>query len=316
MSVYTTVEHDELVRFLQRYDVGELREYHGISEGIENTNYFVTTTRGEYVLTLFESLNSDELPYFLDIMAFLAEHDIPSAHPIADNRGQYLAHLNGKPAALVMRLAGHMVETPTEGQIRELGDTVGRMHAVGQSFTGRRDNNRGPHWWHETIRKLQPKIDAHDLETLLLELKFQARHRHDELPRGIIHADLFRDNALWQGDQLTGIIDFYYACNDVLLYDLAVIANDWCTHADGSLDETRTRLLLASYHARRPFTAAEQPAWPVMLRAAALRFWLSRLHDLHFPREGEITHTKDPDVFRRILAHRIAHSEALADVWV
>lgn len=316
MSVYTTVEQDELANFLQRYDVGDLVQYRGISEGIENTNYFVTTSKGEFVLTLFESLGPGELPYFLDIMAFLAEHEVPSAHPIADDEGHYLQQLNGKPAALVMKLDGHMVETPTEGQIRELGAAVGRMHAVGQSFPSHRDNNRGPHWWRETVKKLQKKVDAQDLETLLLELKYQAGFKHENLPRGIIHADLFRDNALWLDDHLTGIIDFYYACNDVLLYDLAVIANDWCTNGDGSLDEGKTRLLLQHYHEQRPLSGDEQRAWPVMLRAGALRFWLSRLHDLHFPREGEITHTKDPDVFKRILEYRVTHSDTLSDIWV
>jgi homoserine kinase type II len=316
MSVYTTVEHDELVRFLQRYDAGDLTSYRGISEGIENTNYFVNTSKGEFVLTLFESLDSSELPYFLDIMAFLAEHDVPSAHPIADNAGHYLQQLNGKPAALVMKLEGHMVETPTHGQVRELGAAVGRMHAVGQAFQAHRDNNRGPHWWRETTSKLQPKIDASELEALMLELKYQSGFRHENLPRGIIHADLFRDNALWLDDHLTGIIDFYYACNDVLLYDVAVIANDWCTREDGSLDEDKTHLLLQSYHGQRPLSEEEHRAWPVMLRAGALRFWLSRLHDLHFPREGEITHTKDPDAFRRILEYRVAHSEELEQVWI
>ena len=316
MSVYTPVERDELVAFLQTYDLGDLVEHAGISAGIENTNYFVTTTAGEYVLTLFEGLGADELPYFLDLMAFLAEHGVPSAHPMADREGNYLRELNGRPAALVQRLRGANVEHPTPLQCRALGHALGHLHHVGQGFPRQRANPRGPHWWQQTKARLLPVLprDEHDL--LQDELEFQSRHRHDTLPRGVIHADLFRDNAMFEGDTLTGIIDFYYACNDVLLYDLAVTVNDWCVKDDGGLDETKLRAMLGAYHAARPLTAAERQAWPVMLRAGALRFWLSRLQDKYFPREGELTHIKDPDVFKRILQQRIAEEAFINTCWV
>ncbi len=312
MSVYTTVERDELEDFLSHYSLGDLVGYDGISAGIENTNYFVITTQDQYVLTLFEALSSDELPYFLDLMAHLAEHDVPSAHPMPDEQGKYLRTLKGKPAALVRRLAGHNIETTNPTQCAEIGKALGHLHMVGQSFKGHRDNLRGPHWWQVTARHLMPKLEPEEAALLQAELDFQRQHRHDALPQGVIHADLFRDNALFVNNHLTGIIDFYYACNDVLLYDIAVTVNDWCTLPDGDLDPTRLTTLLESYQTERPFSEAEQAAWPVMLRAAALRFWLSRLKDQYFPREGEITHIKDPTVFRRILEQRVAQQENLS----
>lgn len=305
MSVYTRIERHELEEFLRHYPLGELVDYSGISAGIENSNYFVTTQQGQFVLTLFETMAAAELPYFLDLMAHLAEHGVPSAHPQADKQGHYLRSLKGKPAALVQRLRGANVEQPTRLQCAAVGTALGQMHTAGLSFSGQRANQRGPHWWSNTAQKLIPRLVLDDVELLSTELRFQASARQTcELRRGVIHADLFRDNALFVGESLTGIIDFYYACNDLLLYDLAVTVNDWCSNADGPLDGSLLESLLNPYLQQHPFSPAEQQAWPVMLRAAALRFWLSRLHDMHFPRKGEITHTKNPDVFRRILLQR------------
>jgi homoserine kinase type II len=305
MSVYTSIERDELVTFLDSYPVSELQGFEGISAGIENTNYFVTTRDGEYVLTLFEWLSWEELPYFLDLMAFLNEHSVPSAHPLADNDGRYLQTLKNKPAALVQRLPGTTVSQPTLEQCRALGRALGHLHTVGQEFTGQRENDRGTRWRQETAKRLYPKLGSKDAALLRDELLYQAQHGHPDLPRGVIHADLFRDNALFVDNRLTGIIDFYYACNDQLLYDVAVTVNDWCSDEDGALDEDRAAAVLSAYTRERCFTDAEKQMWAFMLRAAALRFWLSRLQDMHFPKEGEITHIKDPDVFRNILLHRI-----------
>ena len=312
MSVYTTIERDELEAFLSHYSLGDLVDYEGISAGIENTNYFVTTSQDQYVLTIFEALSTDELPYFLDLMAHLAEHEVPSAHPMPDEQGKYLRTLKGKPAALVRRLAGHHIESANPAQCAEVGKALGHLHVVGQSFNGQRDNLRGPHWWQVTAHDLIPKLGPEEAELLQAELAFQRQHRHDALPHGVIHADLFRDNALFVDSHLTGIIDFYYACNDVLLYDVAVTVNDWCTLPDGSLDPARLTALLEAYRSERPFSEAEHTAWTVMLRAGALRFWLSRLKDQYFPREGEITHIKDPNVFRGILEQRVAQQAKLS----
>ena len=316
MSVFTPVNEDELKQFLERYDVGSLEDYQGISAGIENTNYFVTTSGGRYVLTLFEKHTADEMPYFLGLMAHLADRGVPSPHPVADRNGEYLQDLKEKPAALVMRLHGSSPEQPTLAQCEAMGAALARMHVAAADYPAIRPNDRGPKWWRETAEVVMPKLEAEDAALLEEEIRFQGLYRFTDLPRGVIHADLFRDNAMFEGDELTGIIDFYYACNDVLLYDLAVTVNDWCSQADGELDMERMRAMMHAYHGERPLKAIERGAWPVMLRAAALRFWLSRLHDLHFPREGEITHTKDPNVFREILKKRVARESELQLSWV
>ncbi len=304
MSVYTKVERDELVALLRQYDVGELLGYEGISDGIENTNYFVTTVQREMVLTLFETHDFEEMGFFLDLMAHVAEHDIPSAHPVADRDGHYLRMFKDKPAALVERLDGTSLDHPTDAQCATLGATMAKMHLAVQSFSGTRTNGRGHAWRMATAQKLLAILPEQDAQALRTEMAFQQANTFDQLPSGVIHADLFRDNVLWSGNELTGIIDFYYACNDALLYDLAVAANDWCVEADGAFVDSRFKALLSSYHALRPITEEEADAWPAVVRAAALRFWLSRLHDWHFPRPGEITHRKDPGAFRRIMLQR------------
>jgi len=308
MSVYTLVERHQLEKFLTHYNLGHLVAYQGINAGIENTNYFVTTTAGEFVLTLFERIDYNDLPYFLELMAYIAEHQIPSAHPLADKQGHYLRKLNDKPAALVERLGGQDVTTPNLAQCRAIGEALGHLHAISPAFPSYHANERGPHWWKVTAERVLPLMEKDDANLLLAELHFQANYQDIDLPRGVIHADLFRDNALFQGDELGGIIDFYYACNDVIIYDLAVTINDWCRLNDGcQLDEQRVQAIFEGYQQQRTLIPLEYERWPVMLRAAALRFWLSRLEDFHFPRPGEITHTKNPVVFRDILK---AHIEA------
>ena len=315
MSVFTPVSQPQLEAFLRHYDCGELTSYTGISAGIENTNYFVNTTGGAYVLTLFEALTAAELPYFLDMMAFLAEHGLPSAHPLADTKGAYLRQLEGKPAALVQRLQGASVMRPEPGHCQAVGAVLGRMHVAGQSFPAHRQNDRGSAWWDEMREKLHTLLSVDDLTLLDDELDWQRQHQYPDLPSGIIHADLFRDNVLFDGARLSGMIDFYYACNDNLLYDLAITVNDWCCDESSGLDEARSLSLLRAYHQQRPLLAAERAAWPVNLRAGALRFWLSRLHDAHFQRDGEITHTKDPLPFRHILCARRDQQPALLALW-
>ncbi len=316
MSVYTTVEKSQLTAFLTRYDIGELVDYQGISAGIENTNYFVDTTSGRYVLTLFESLPFDSIPYFLELTAFLAEHDVPCAHPVASRDGIYLHRLNDKPAAIVKRLQGSEIEIPDMGHAAALGDALGHMHLVGQQFTLHQANSRGPAWWVQTTRRLASHLDQADAGILQQEIDFQKKFCRLHLPSGLTHADLFKDNVLWHQDRLTGIIDFYYACDDVLLYDIAVTANAWFCDRQGRLQQSLLTPFLQHYHQHRPLADDEHEAWPVMLRAAALRFWLSRLNDMHFPKPGEITHTKNPDVFKTILLNHIQLGERLKDYWL
>ncbi len=316
MSVFTSVSRDELTVWLKQFAVGELLDFQGISAGIENTNYFVDTQHGRYVLTLFEKLTADELPYYINLMAHLAEHGIPCPGPVASLEGQRLLELNGKPACLVSRLNGKSVEQTTVAHCAAVGEMLASIHLAGKSYPAHMDNPRGPKWWKETSPDVLSHMDDADAAMLREELRYQSLFRFQDLPRGVIHADLFRDNALFDGERLSGVIDFYFACNDAWLYDVAITVNDWCMDANGVLDRERMLALLRAYHAVRPLSPIERGAWPVMLRAGALRFWMSRLYDLHFPRPGEQTHAKDPGHFQRILAGHIAAENELKRIWV
>ncbi len=311
MSVFTTVTPDELSTWLKNYSIGTLTSLEGIPAGIENTNYFVTTSQGRYVLTLFEKLRSHELPFYLNLQDHLAKKGIPCPQPVANRGGEFSGPLNGKPAALVGFLRGKDVARPTAAQCSQAGAMLAGIHIAGASYSGRMDNPRGPKWWTAVMPEVKPFLGAEDAALLEEELRFQVRHRFDNLPRGAIHADLFRDNVLFEKRRISGVIDFYFACTDALLYDVAVAVNDWCLAGDGALDGKRAAALLEAYCKARPFTPVERESWAVMLRAGALRFWVSRLHDLHLPRPGEITHAKDPGRFRRILARHVGRGRDL-----
>ena len=303
MSVFTPVSEADLAQWLRNYSLGELRVSEPIEAGIENTNYFVTTTQGRYVLTLFERLPAEELPFYLQLMAHLARHGIPCPAPIADLSDRYLGVLNGKPAALVTRLPGRSLEEPHPAHCAELGALLARMHLAGRSYSAFLENPRGPKWWRLAARDVAPFLDDAKRKLLEAELAFQAEQRFPDLPRGPVHADLFRDNTLWEDGRISGVVDFYFAGVDCFLYDAAVCANDWCLDGAG-LQAERLRAFLGAYNAVRPFTAHERAAWLAMLRAAALRFWLSRLYDLYLPRPGMLVHAHDPEHFRRILEAR------------
>jgi len=309
LSVYTKVSEAELSAWLQNYSVGTLQALEPIKSGIENTNYFVTTAQGRYVLTLFERLPAAELPFYLELMAHLARHGIPCPAPIADLEDRYMRELNGKPASIVTRLPGKSLERPGAAECGELGLLLARMHLAGRSYAGYLENPRGPKWWKLAFQQVGSFLKKKELELLESELAFQSDHRFPDLPRGPVHADLFRDNALFDKGRLSGVFDFYFAGVDCLLYDVAVCANDWCLvdpSTNVELDERKIKPLLEAYQSVRPLQAIEREAWQPMLRAAALRFWLSRLHDLHLPRPGMLVHAHDPEHFRRILETRIA----------
>lgn len=315
MSVFTTVTEEQLSGWLKHYSVGSLTELQGISAGIENTNYFVTTTHGpnggRFVLTLFEKLTRTELPFYIHLMAHLARHGIPCPAPIVDRDNEYLGTLHDKPAALVTRLSGRSVMEPDARHCAAIGAMLADMHIAGQSYGRKLENPRGPRWWKDVAPQVMPFLPPDEQWLLKEELRFQGLHHTHDLPRGVVHADLFRDNCLFEEDdgaRVGGIIDFYFAGNDALLFDVAVTVNDWCSRTDGSLDENLAQPLLQAYHDIRPFNALERSAWPAMLRAGALRFWLSRLFDLHLPREGEMVHRHDPTRFRDVLRQRIANS--------
>jgi homoserine kinase type II len=305
MAVFTSVSESDIAAWLSNYSLGTLIELQGIPAGIENTNYFVTTSNGRFVLTLFEKLTSDDLPFFLNLMAHLARHGIPCPCPVADKQNHFLGKLNGKPACIVSRLSGKSVTQPTTAQCAAVGAMLGQLHGAGQSFGDEMRNPRGTAWRAEAAQKVKSFLTMQEAALLTSEVAFHAAHPLTGIPRGIIHADLFRDNVLMEGEHVGGLIDFYFACTGNLLYDVAITVNDWCITSDGKLDAKHTRAMLNAYHAARPFTAKEAEAWPLALRVAALRFWISRLYDLHLPREGEIVHAHNPAQFRRILQNHI-----------
>ena len=308
MSVFTKVSYAELLEFLRRYPVGEVLGFQGIGEGVENTNYYVDTVDGRWVLTLFERLNHADLPFFLDLMEHLAERGVPCPRPLHMTNGRTLTQLNHKPAAMVQRLSGQSVLFPSAAQCAAVGALLGQMHVATADFPSRVQNPRGAAWRRATAEMLLPVVDADTAALIRDELEAQAGLDLATLRQGVVHADLFRDNVLFVGEQLTGVIDFYYACSDALLYDLAVTLNDWCFDVRGGLNTELTRWLLTRYTAVRQVSKDEKAAWPLVLRAAAFRFWLSRLHDWHFPRGGDLVHVKDPAEYRRKLEHHRKHA--------
>jgi len=313
MAVFTTVTETELITWLGDYSLGQLLEFKGIASGIENTNYFVTTSNGRFVLTLFEKLRADELPFYLNLMAHLARHGIPCPNPVANRFNQYLGELKGKPACIVSRLSGKSTAAPSVRQCAVIGAMLGQMHLAGQSYTQIMPNPRGSAWRITTAPKVRPFLDSEQASLLESEIALHAKQGRVQLPQGVIHADLFRDNVLLEKDRVGGLIDFYFACCDALLYDVAITVNDWCMNGSGRLDIARTQAFLRAYNEARPLLENEHEAWPMMLRLAALRFWLSRLYDMHLPRDGELVNAHDPQHFERILKNHIATAQA---VWL
>lgn len=306
MAVFTRVTEADITAWLNNYSLGTLLELQGIASGIENTNYFVTTSNGRFVLTLFEKLTADELPFYLNLMAHLARHGIPCPSPVADKNNRFLGTLNGKPACIVSRLPGKSVMQPDVNHCAAVGAMLGQMHGAGLSFGDVMPNPRGAAWRSATAQQVRQFLSVADAGLLESEVAYHAQQGLADLPRGVVHADLFRDNVLMDGERVGGLIDFYFACNDALLYDVAITVNDWCMGADHQLDRRRTHAFLSAYHDVRPFTAQEAASWPDALRVAALRFWISRLYDLHLPREGEMVNAHNPDQFKHILLQHIA----------
>jgi len=311
MAVFTPVTLDDLSQWINQFPLGKALALKGIASGIENSNFFLTTERGEYVLTIFENLSFEQLPFYVQLMRHLAERGIPVPAPVANDAGELVVALHGKPAAIVSKLDGSSQMDPQPVHCAEVGTILAKMHLAGRDFPLQQPNLRGLDWWVETVPKVLPFLDAETAALLQSELAFQrefaAGTTYAQLERGPVHADLFRNNVMFVGERLSGCFDFYFAGWDTWLFDLAVTVNDWCIDLDtGRLDEARVVALTRAYHAVRPFTAADQAAWLPMLRAAALRFWLSRLYDYHRPREAEMLTPHDPTHFERVLRERIA----------
>ena len=312
MAVFTPVSSPEASALLRRLGLGALTSLRGIEGGIENTNYFVTCDAGEFVLTLFERLTAEQLPFYLHLMKHLAGAGIPVPDPQADAAGRILHSVCGKPAAVVNKLRGRSQLAPQPVHCAAVGGMLARMHLAGRSFGLQQPNLRALPWWNETAPVVLPHLNAAQAGLLQSELAWQNQVAQSPdcaaLPRGPVHADLFRDNVMFDGEVLTGFFDFYFAGVDSWLFDMAVALNDWCIDLPtGAHHAERASAFLRGYQAVRPLSAAERSLLPDMARAGALRFWISRLWDYHLPRDAALLTAHDPAHFERVLRQRVAH---------
>ena len=317
MAVYTEVSFDEAADFFLKLDVGSLQSLKPCSGGIENTNYFADTDRGEYVLTLFERLSFKQLPFYLQLMKHLAERGIPVPNPVPDGNGNILHSLKGKPAAVVNKLRGASELAPTLTHCAQVGAMMARMHLAGQDFSLHQPNLRGLAWWNATLPAILPHATVQQRSLLLGELAYQnhiaSTSACKALPTGTVHGDLFRDNVMFEEGKLSGFFDFYFAGSDTFLFDIGIGLNDWCIDLPtGQHDAARAHEFLTAYQAVRPLTAQERNLLPAMARAAALRFWISRLWDFYLPREAAVLKAHDPTHFERVLRERILHPVCLS----
>jgi len=309
MAVFTPVTEEQAALLMSQLGLGELTVLKGIEGGIENTNYFASTDLGEYVLTLFERLNHEQLPFYLFLMKHLAEKGIPVPNPAANRDGDILHTLNEKPTAVVNRLSGQSQLAPEAVHCAAVGTMLARMHLAGEDYNRSQPNLRGLAWWNDTVPVVLPYLDKAQASLLQSELAYQNHiangAAYQALPRGPVHADLFRDNVMFDGSTLTGLFDFYFAGVDTWLFDLAVCMNDWCIDLHtGELASDRAQAMLEAYQAVRPLRPAERQLLPAMLRAGALRFWISRLWDFHLPRDAAMLKPHDPTHFERVLRAR------------
>jgi homoserine kinase type II len=308
MAVYTEVSDDELTGFLAGYDVGALLSYKGIAEGVENTNYLLHTEKGPFFLTLYEKrVARSDLPFFLGLMEHLASAGLTPT-PVRDRQGRLLRELAGRPAALVAFLEGVWLRRPQPRHCAALGRTMAELHRAGQSFPLRRANALGLAGWRPLYLRFSSRADtiAPGLAALIeAELDHVESAWPDDLPRGIVHADLFPDNVFFLGDRLSGLIDFYFACHDTLSYDIAITLNAWCFEADHAFNITKGQALLAGYQSVRALTPEEREALPLLARGAALRFLLTRAYDWLNTSSAALVSRKDPLEFvRRLAFHR------------
>ena len=312
MSVFTPVSEDEARALLRHYALGELERLEGIAQGVENTNYFLTTTTGEYVLTLFEHIPRTDLPFYVGLMDHLAHHRVTCPQPMRREDGEMLAEVNGKPACIVTRLPGAPRVHPAAAECRAAGAILGRLHVAALEYDAGLANWRGREWRERFAAEVAPKLTQAENELIATENRYQAIHDDTVLPQGVIHGDYFHDNVLWDDKGSGGVIDFYFACDDVLLYDVAIGVNDWCVTPGAELDAARAAAFIDGYGSERPLEDLERTMWPAMLRRAALRTWLGRLGYNHFPRASQMTIPKDHAFSRRLLEHHIAHARPLA----
>ena len=322
MAVFTPIELSDISDWISRdFNIGLATELRGIHGGIENSNFFLDTElngkKQEYVLTIFERLSAEQLPYYLELMRHLAIQGIPVPKPIENKQGQILFSLKGKPAAIVTKLPGLSRLQPKAKHCALVGEMLAKMHLAGKNFSKTQENLRSLGWWQKTVPLVLPHLDSAQQELLSTELSIQEEFfgskQYALLPAGASHCDLFRDNVLFDpkgatdsaNDHLGGFFDFYFAGTDKWLFDLAVTANDWCLAENKQdVDPERLTALMNAYQSVRPLTTEEQASWSLMLRAAALRFWISRLWDFYLPRDAQMLTPHDPTHFEHILLSR------------
>ncbi|MFZ3034881.1 MAG: homoserine kinase [Parvibaculum sp.] len=315
MAVYTEVADEELEAFLEPYGIGQLLSYKGIAEGVENSNFMLHTDKGTYFLTLYEKrVAEDDLPFFLGLMNHLADRGIACPVPLRNRHGEMLGRLADRPAALITFLEGVSVKRPQPKHCAELGRALAKFHLGGQDFELKRENSLSVGGWRPLFKECSARADevvaglAADIEG---ELAYLEANWPGALPQGVIHADLFPDNVFFIGDKLSGVIDFYFACNDALAYDLAICLNAWCFEHDASFNITKARALLQAYHEVRPLEASELAALPLLARGSALRFLLTRLYDWLNQQPGALVSPKNPvEYLRRLRFHRGISSPA------
>jgi homoserine kinase type II len=309
VAVYTEISDEEFAAFMAGYDLGAVLSAKGIAEGVENSNYLVATEAGQFILTLYEKrVDPADLPFFLGLMEHLASRGISCPLPVHDRSGKTLGRLAGRPAAIVTFLTGMWVRRPRTEHCAAVGGALGRLHLAGEGFPRTRPNALSVRGWRPLFEMCDGRADEVQpglAGEIRRELDFVEAHWPRDLPAGVIHADLFPDNVFFLGGQLSGLIDFYFACNDMLAYDVGVCLNAWCFETDGSLNVTKARAFLSAYRTVRDFTAAEIEALPLLARGAALRFLLTRLYDWLTVPAGALVVPKDPvEYYKRLRFHR------------
>lgn len=315
MAVYTDITEDDLKRFLAEYDVGELTSYKGIAEGVENSNFLLHTTLDPLILTLYEKrVDKGDLPFFLGLMQHLSARGLSCPLPLPRRDGELLGALSGRPAALISFLEGMWLRKPAAEHCHEVGKAMAAMHLAAEGFSIERPNALSLEGWKALWEKSAARADEVEkglADEISSELAFLATHWPKDLPAGVIHADLFPDNVFFLGDELSGVIDFYFACNDLLAYDISICLNAWCFEKDHSFNLTKGMAILEGYRSIRPLSDAELAALPVLARGAALRFFLTRLYDWLTTPAGALVVKKDPlEYLRKLRFHRQISSAA------
>ncbi len=312
MSVYTLLNIEELDKLLHYYDIGNFVSIEGINEGITNSNFYLTTSKDKYILTIFEQPNLN-LNYAFQLMDELSKNKIPCPIPIKTKKNEHIYNYKNKNLSIFTLLPGKTIKniTPSENMCKQIGEEIAKIHLLTKNFKKYNLGLRNIDWFKNIEKKLKPILESEEINIIKSEIKNAINCCNSNLPKGIIHSDLFRDNTMFEDEKLTGIIDFYYACNSYYLYDLAIIVNDWCLKNNMQIDLNKQNLLIESYNKIRKIENLEKKMWKKVLRHAALRFWLSRLHDKYFPTNGAITHQLDPNEFKLILLDRMNNSYSI-----